>query len=322
MNPVLAAIALGQGLVIGPETYVPGPAVRLSSLITDETFSRDGRFLTFIDERVEGSYSAERDRIAKNTPSNERAVVRFDLRRGVRQTLYTPGADETLMRLEPMGTGGDILCSIAVGVSQGDLITWRALYCPEGGEPRMVVDGAQARSFHFAASKTDKKAFILICNPDAKASYLYVTETQSLRKELPLSAYQGFFFMRSRSGNPVMALQGPPPDYKVLGYYELVFSTGDALPFTDFDDIEQEEQVEPLVEYSLRERSKGDPELRQSPLSDLLARRPGTQAGDPELLVAQGIIAESSKSTNGLAIVYLSTEGYFLRELVKRRKEN
>jgi hypothetical protein len=314
---LLPATIQTKPLQVGEDFYLPGPPVRLGSYIHSEKFSRDGRYLTFIDERPEGSYSTEKDMISRGVETLTRALVRFDLRRGVRQTLVVPGPGETLMRIEPVGTGGDVIVTLAIGKPEGDLLRWRAIYCPVGGNAKIVADNAIGRSFQIAASSTDRKAFILVVSPDGPAQYSYITPERTEVKSLPTTASQGSFFIRTAAGNPVAAFQGPAPGFDLLGDFEFDFATGAAKAITDITDVERPVEVPPLVKLESELRSKGDPALGQVPLSDLVAR-PGTaKLGRGFVSVTQGVIGKLSNSPSGLAVVYLSSDGYFLRELIK-----
>ncbi|CAN1541356.1 hypothetical protein MCEMSE15_01780 [Fimbriimonadaceae bacterium] len=307
----------GKSLQVGDDFYFPGPPVRLSSYIQSEKFSRDGQFLTFIDERPEASYPTEKDLISRGVETPARALVRFDLRRGVRQTLVVPGPGETLMRTEPVGTGGDVIVTLAIGKPEGDLRRWRAIYCPVGGTGKVVADNAIGRTFQIAASTTERKAFILLLSPDGPAQYSYITPERTEVKTLSTTAFQGSFFIKTSAGNSVAAFQGPAPSFELLGNFEFDFATGAAKEIKDITDVERPVEVPPLVNLETELRSKGDPALGHFPLSDLVAR-PGTaKLGRGFLSVSQGIIGKLSNSPSGLAVVYLSSDGYFLRELIK-----
>ena len=314
---LLPATVQTKALQVGEDFYLPGPPVRLGRYISSEAFSRDGQYLTFIDERPEGSYVTERDLIRRGVESTTRALVRFDLRRGFRQTLLVLGPGETLMRIEPVGTGGDIIVTLALGVQNGDLLRWRAIYYPVGGNPKVVADNAIGRSFQVAGSATERKAFVLVVAPEAPAQYLFVTPEKTEVKSLSTTAFQGSFFFNTATGNPVAAFQGPAPSYQLLGNFVFDFASGEATPIANITDIERAGEAAPLINIDTELRSQGDPALGQVPLNDLNARPGSAKLGRGFLSVTQGIIGKKSSSPSGLAVVYLSSDGYFLRELIK-----
>ncbi len=315
---LLAPAALqGKALKVGDDFYLPGPPVRLGRYIQSEKFSRDGQFLTFIDELPEASYPTEKDLISRGVETTNRALVRFDLKRGVRQTLVVPGPGETLMRIEPVGTGGDVIVSLAIGKPEGDLLRWRAIYCPVGGNAKVVADNAIGQSFQIAASSTERKAFILVVSPDGPAQYSYITPERTEVKSLPTTASQSSFFIRTAAGNPVAAFQGPAPGFDLLGDFEFDFATGAAKAIKDITDVERAVELPPLVKMETELRSKGDPALGQVTLSDIVARPGDLKLGRGFVSLTQGVIGKLSSSPSGLAVVYLSSDGYFLRELIK-----
>jgi hypothetical protein len=314
---LLPATIQTKPLQVSEDFYLPGPPVRLGRYISSEQFSRDGQYLTFIDERPEGSYATEKDLVSRGVETTARALVRFDLRRGIRQSLLVPGPAETLMRIEPVGTGGDVIVTLAIGVPNGDLLRWRTIYYPVGGNPKEVADNAIGRSFQVAGSATERKAFVLVVTPEAPAQYLFITPEKTEVKSLSTTAFRGSFFFKTATGNPVAAFQGPAPNYQLLSNFVFDFASGEATPIASIADVERAEESAPLINFDTELRSKGDPLLGQVPLNDLIAR-PGTpKLGRGFLSVTQGVIGKLSSSPSGLAVVYVSAEGYYLRELVK-----
>ncbi len=324
---VLATFALGLALTlqnanpssvnVGSDTYAPGPTLRLGRMISNELFSQDERFFSFFDESVEESYAAARERIRTGSSDSPKALVRVDIRRGIREVVYRPSAEETLMSIEPVGTGGDLLCTLAVGVPRGDLVTWRAIYCPIGAAPRLIVDRTEARSFGVAASKTERKVFILICDPEKPVRYLFITPTQTLPGELPVTAFQGGFFLRTTDGNPIVGLQGPAPDYSPLGNFELRFADGTARAAPSLGDVEQEEPKQPLIEYLEEVISTLEPRAGDAKVKNILAKAAGESESGGSRTIIQGAISLGYTSSTGLAFSYLTSDGYFLREMVK-----
>lgn len=313
---VLAAVlAEPTFLVVGTDVLLPGPPLRIASVISNPTFSRDGQTLIFFDERAEDGYAAEKVRIGRGDPPLKKALVRFDLRRGVREVVYEPKSNETLMRVETVGPAGDVLLSVAVGIPQGDNLTWRGIYAPVGQRPRVLVDGVQARSFHFAGSRTERKAFVLIVEGSGPARYLFVTPESTVEKVLPVTAHQGIVAFRGSLGNPIIGLQGPPPNYSPLGLFELDFASG---IFRVADNVSPEdgEETPPRVDWETQDRSVVGLLPGQVPLRDLFARRVASGATADRMRITQGVIATTATSPDGLAVVYLTEEGYFLRELI------
>ena len=304
-------------LQVGSEYYLPGPAVRLGRFVTSDKFSRDGQFITFIDERPEASYPAERALISQGTETSDRRVVRFDLKKGTRQTLFSQSPGETLISTEPVGPGGDVICTVSVGVPQGDEIRWRAVYCPVDGAPKVVAAEQSVRSFQVASSETERKAIILSCGLSGPTRFLYLTPDTTIEKTIDVTAYQGGFFQRTRLGNPIASLQGDAPNYSLIGNFEFDFATGEAKPIKSFAQSVGALEAKPLISFEEVERSKGDPLLGQVPLRDVFAFPGDGKYGRKRLLVAQGVITSVSLGPKGLAFTYLTTEGLFLKEMVK-----
>ena len=302
---------------MGNSYYVAGPPIRLGRFITNEKFSRDGEYISYIDEQLEGSYPTERAKAISGTEDDSRALLRLNLRKGTKETLYLPKSNEVVMSIEPVGSGGDIICTVAQGPPIGDNLKWKALYCPIGGTARIIADDVVTRSFQVAASKTERKAFLLVCGLDAPASYFFITSDQTVTKSLPNTGFQGGFFSKTASGNPVAVLQGPAPDYKLVGNFELSFATGAARAIPNLFEAAQEEPETHLIDFDLIDRSRGDEEMGQAPLKDIFARPGEKKNGSQRFLVAQGVIALLSEAPNGLAFAYMSTEGYFVREMLK-----
>lgn len=307
-------------LSVGPDSYVAGPAIRLGRFISSSVFSRDGSFVTFVDERVEGSYAAQRERLARQTESTGRALVRVDLKTGVRQTLYTPQPGETLMWVEPVGRGGDVLCSIAMENLPKDQISWKAIYCPAEGGVQVVADRVAARSFQFAASFTERKAFLLITNEDQRTRYLFLTPSRTVEKTLNVNSYQGGFTIRTKDGSPVLFLQGRPPGFSVVGLYLLSFIDGSS---EKLQGLPQEGDIsvpEPLIRFETIERSKPKDGTDQLPLNDLTAVAGKQELQRSRLTIAQGIIAITEEAPEGNGIVYLRDDGFYARAMIKVRR--
>lgn len=314
---LLIALKAPTSLKVGNNFYVKGSAVRLGRFLTSTEFSRDGQTVLFIDEDVEGSYAAERTRAGKVPGAWKKSLVRFDLRRGTKEILYTPTENETLMQIETVGQGGDVICTIAVGTSKGDVINWKAIFAPVGGQTRVIANGVPARSFQVAASKSEPKAAVLICLPNEGSRYLFITKNQTSSFDIPAKGYQGGFgFLRSKNGNPVAGVQGGPPDYKILGLFEISFASGQLVPFSGYNENTIEEDSLAVVENDVPVRSKGDPALNQTPLCDIFTR-PKKAKPIEGTLFAQGVIAIVSESPTGLAMVFLNDDGFYLKEWIK-----
>lgn len=307
---------LPASLKVGKDFYLPGPVVRLGSFITFEKFSRDSKFLVYVDERTESNYSKNKERI-QNGEDAPPTLVRYDIQRGSKETLYVPEANETLMNVEPVGRSGDVICSIAIGTSQDDKVLWKAIFFPQGGSPRVLANGIRSRSFQISASPTERKAFVLICSLDTPSKYLFVTPEKTLIAELPSSAFQVGFFLQTRDGNPIVGLQGPAPDYKTLGNYELSFSTGGFRLLTDLPENRPDNSSSELLSFDTIERSKGDSTIGEGPLLEIVARPKDPKLGLGRLIVEQGVIAILQPSPDGLTVVYLAPSGIYIRELVK-----
>ena len=317
---VASRLAPPTALRVEGEWLVPGPIVRLGRSVSSERFSRNGRFLTFIDERPEAGYAAERERIRRGEETTERALVRFDLDKGVRETLYRPAEDETLMRVEPVGPGGDVLVTLAVGVPKNGMPLWRAIYCPVGAAVRRVADDVRARTFQAVASATERRAFLLVVGDGEAARTIFLTPASTVAADLPKAAHQGGFFGVGAAGNPVLGLQGPPPDYALIGNFELDFRTGVARPYLLSPEPPTPDDEGPVV-YDTVERSPGDAPRSRLPLRDVVARARENGSRGSGLPVAQGVLASLSVAPGGRAVVYAGTEGYFLRELIPAAPE-
>lgn len=303
-------------LPVGKDFYVPGPALRLGTFVTSEKFSRDGQFLSFIDERPEGNYVAERALLSQGEETAMRTIVRVDLKKGIRQVLYTQQAGETLIRIEPVGPSGDIIFTTTIGVTQGVELRWKAIYCPVGGSPRVVASDEYARSFDVVSSETESEAFILCCGPSGPAKFLFLSAESTVQKSLSVTAFQGGFFLRTRSGNSVAFLQGPGPTYPAMGTFECNYVTGEVRALETMERPFRKPEITPIIAYKSVDRSKGDASLGQVPLLDIFATA-GSNPTDPKLLVAQGVIVSVTTSPNGLAFTYLAPDGHFLKEMVK-----
>jgi hypothetical protein len=308
-----------QTLSVGQDAYAPCPAIRLGSLTTSEVFSRDGAYVAFVDERAETSYSAARDRIAIQGESPGRSLVRVDLLKGTRQILYTPGPNETLIGIETVGRSGDLLCSIAKENLPKSQISWKAIYCPVNGGVQVVADQVAARSFQFAGSSTARKAFILICNEDDKTRYLYLSEDTAEERSLNIVSYQGGFYFRSPKGNPIVGLQGSPPNYSPLGFYELSFVDGSAERLPSLPSAEELLEKTPLIRFSVDPRSPSDTAKRRLPLGDLVAVAGRQEQQKEVVVVEQGIIGITLEGPDGLGVVYRRDDGVYVRSMVKLR---
>lgn len=307
-------------LRVKDDFYLPGPPIRVGSSIMDPKYSRDGRYLVYIDECLERTYAEARARVITGDEASSPALMRLDIQSGSKQTLYTPNLGETLMSVTPVGAGGDVVCTIVVGVSSTDQLNWRAIYCPVGGQPRVVVDGVKTRSFVAIASPTERKAFLLICGREEAARVLYITGETTVEKSLGVVAEQGTFFsVTTRRGNPIVGLQGAPPDYSLVGNFELDYGTGQVTRTELPDAAEIPVPPLPLIQYDILKRSEGDPELGQFPLRDIQARPGAEKDGKGQLIVAQGVIALLGEGPNGLSFLYLSPDGCFLREMLKAK---
>jgi hypothetical protein len=190
----LRPIGPATALSVGKDFYVPGPAIKLARYLSSEKFSRDGQFFTYIDEGPEDEYVREKQAAQRGEAGSSRALVRFDLKKGSKQVLYTPKSGETLMAITPVGRGGDVFCTLTVGTAEDNRVQWRAIFCPVGGTTRTVVDQVVTRSFQVVGSPTDRKAFILVCGEGTPARYLFVTPERTVEKSLEIEGFQAFFF--------------------------------------------------------------------------------------------------------------------------------
>lgn len=313
-----ATFELPSSLKVGDDFYIVGPAIRLGRFITDEKFSPDGQFLTFIDERPEESYASERARIMRGDEPAKRNLVRVNLQTGVRTVLYSTKETETLMSVETVGPSGDIVCSIVTGGS-GDYLTWRGIYCAVGKAPNIIVDGVVARSFHFAASTTENKAFVLICG-EKETSYLYLTPTQTVSNTLPVTGFQGIFFTFTSNGNPVLGLQGPAPDYKLVGNFELSYKSGQAIALKELPNPSETPEVVPRIKFDIVDRAKANEALDQYPLRDVVALPGDPKNGSGRLVVARGVLWSLNSAPNGAAVTYSNSEGNYVRPILKAEK--
>lgn len=307
-------------LRIGEAEYLPGPALRVGDYLTSQVFSRDGKWFSAVDMRPEGSYAAQKEFASgeMRPPSSE--IVRFDLRSGTRTRVYSPEQNETLMRLETVGQGGDLIGTIAVGVPDRELLTWKAVYGQVGRPTQVLISGPKARSFDVVASEQEQKACILICGPDVSTRVLFLSNGQTKEITLPEQAFQGGFFSRTELGNPILSLQGAPPGYRLLGSYEFDFNTGEARRLPTLPDAEQIQTPSPLVEFDQVLRSQGDQLLGQTPLRDIFARPAESRDPKETMLFVEGALGIIGASSEGYALHYLTSEGYFVKELVKQRK--
>lgn len=303
---------------VGKETYVRGPELRVGGSISEPKFSRDGQFFSCIDQRPEGSYGDEKLRLIGGKSPSRSALVRFDLRTGKRQLLYSPTESETLMRVEPVGKGGDLLCSLAVGVPRGDLITWKAIFFPVTGNPAVLLDRAEARSFHFSASREDRKACALVVNPERKVRLIYLTNNAAKEVELPETAYQGGFAVRSKEGNPILFLQGTPPEYKFKGYFEFDLRFGTVKPVKEAPQGDEIQERDPAVEYFEEQRLAPDEVRNFNPVRALFAKSTKSSSKENRLLIDPCLIGSVEESEDGFAVCYLKEGGYYVRELLKK----
>jgi hypothetical protein len=221
------------------------------------------------------------------------------------------------MSIEPVGSGGDVICTVARGPAVEDQLQWRALYCPADGGPRVVVDGVVSRSFEVAASATERKVFLLVCGIKAPASYRYITPDRAVEGSLGVTGFQGSFSFRTKEGNPIAVLQGPAPRYGLVGNFAFDFATGKPIRLDIFTDAGIAGPAEPLISYDLVSRSKGNSDLGQSPLADIIAQRGPKVVGKGSVVVAQGVIIVTKEAASGLAVVYYTPDGSYLREMVK-----
>lgn len=313
----ILTVDLPPALPVGTDFYLVGPAIKLARYITNEKFSRDGRFVTFIDESPEQSYPKEREFIERGDFGQGRALVRVDLNNGTRQSLYEPQLGETLMDVTTIGTGGDTVCTIAVGQVVDGKNGWRLLYCPVGGQPQIVCDKLSARSFQVIGSPTETKAFALIAGSGAPTKYLFITQDGTLQREIGFEAFQGFFLPSFSSGFPIAAIQGPAPDYKLLSYVRFDFASGSAARISELPKPDSEAIAKPILAFNTVERSKGIPVLGQAPLCDLVVKSSDEKDKKKFLIVAQGVTDIARQTENGLAVIYSRDDGYYVREMVK-----
>ena len=221
------------------------------------------------------------------------------------------------MDVIPIGTGGDIVCTIAVGKVVDDKNGWKALFCPVGEQPRIVCDKVRGRSFQVAASTTEPKAVILVSGLGTPTRYIYLTQDNTIEKEIGLECFQSFFFPSNSVNRPIAAFQGLAPDYKLLAYLQFVFSSGSFAKISDLPKQLDSQLTKPLFTFDTTERSKGVSILGQVPLNDLIVILKDEKDKKKFLIVSQGIINVTRQAENGLAVIYLKDDGYYLREMVK-----
>jgi hypothetical protein len=158
---------------------------------------------------------------------------------------------------------------------------------------------------------------VLIVNPEEGTSYLFVTPDRTEKRELPVRGYQGIFQFRTAEGNAVVGLQGPPPNYVVIGQYELDFQTGESRQAGANTEPGSEEDQGQIFEYETLDRSIANLLPGQVPLRDIVVQRVGPGRAPNRLTLVQGAIAIIETSPKGLAVLYLTDDGYFVREMVR-----
>lgn len=306
-----------DSITVGNEKFVAGPPVKLGQSLSKVEYSPSGNAVIFIEERPEDPYQIERDRISRGQTTNRRYVARFDIKSGVKTVVYEVGKDEVVMDIDPVGPNGGVICSLVTGKSTGDNLVWKVVYCPFGQTARVVQDRIVGRSLSLAGSKTDERAFIFSCGLGCPTVVSYVTANGQKSTKLTQEAYQGGVWAgRTVDGDPILTLQGPQPDYKLLGNYKLSFATGTVVPLAELPEIQPPGgDVKPKFVFNDVPRSTGDPQLGQSPLIDIVAE--STERSRGKLLLTQGAIISVLTEPLGRSVVYLSGEGgYFLREIV------
>ncbi|MEI7577368.1 MAG: hypothetical protein WCK51_10775 [Armatimonadota bacterium] len=307
-----------RSIAVGDRTYVVGPSIKLGQYLSKVKYSPAGNSVVFIEEFVEDSYVVERERVARGQQTSRRLVGRFDIQSGVKSTLFEIQLGEVVMDIDPVGPNGGVICSLVVGKSSGDNLIWKVVYCPVGQGAKVIKDRIVGRSVSVCGSRTDQKAFVFSCGEGCPTEISFVTNSGQKTQRLEKMAYQGGAYgSRTSDGDPIITLQDGAPDYKLLGNYRLSFATGAALPISEIPSVGQTEPgMKPKFVFNEVVRSKGDSNLAQNPLIDIVAE--STEKSRGKLLMTQGAIQLIETEALGRSVIYLSNEGgYYLREIVQ-----